>query len=171
MNPPRYKRPVSVLVVIHTPALDILLLERAAHPGYWQSVTGSQDELADGSLESLATTARREVLEETGIDVSLLPPGALRDWQQSVTWEIFPQWRHRYAPDITHNTEHIFSLCVPAGTPVTLAPREHRDQRWLPWQQAAQEVFSWSNRDAITALATQLAPQLAAPPQPGHGEP
>ena len=50
-----YKRPVSVLVVMYTPALDVLLLERAKHLVYWQSVTGSQEE-----GEVLIETARRE---------------------------------------------------------------------------------------------------------------
>ena len=139
-----YKRPVSVLVVIHTPALDILLLERAGHPGYWQSVTGSQE-----GVETLAETARREVAEETGIDTTQFQ---LIDWQQTNTYEIFPEWRHRYAPGMTHNTEHVFSLCVPATTPIAVAPDEHLGYRWLPREAAAREVFSWSNRDAILML-------------------
>ena len=53
-----FKQPVSVLVVIYTPALDVLLLERSAHPGFWQSVTGSRE-----GEEGLADTARREVTE------------------------------------------------------------------------------------------------------------
>lgn len=141
---PRYKKPLSVLVVIHTPALDVLLLERAAHPGYWQSVTGSVE---DG--ESLLQTALREVSEETGIAA---PPDALIDWQKSVVFELFPEWRHRYAPGVTHNTEHRFSLQVAANTPVRLSQREHRSYRWLPQQAAAEAVFSWSNRDAILEL-------------------
>lgn len=140
-----YKRPVSVLVVIHTPALDIPLLERASHPGYWQSVTGSQE---DG--EALADTARREVLEETGIDAARF---ALRDWRQTNTFEIFPEWRHRYAPGVTHNTEHVFSLEIPAIQPVRVAPGEHLGYQWLPWAAAAERCFSWSNRDAIVQLA------------------
>lgn len=139
-----YKRPVSVLVVIHTPALEVLLLERASHPGYWQSVTGSQEE-----DEALCDTARREVLEETGIDADR---HILVDWQQTNTFEIFAEWRHRYAPGVTHNVEHVFSLVVPSPLPVTLAPGEHLAYRWLPWQAAAAACFSWSNRDAILSL-------------------
>lgn len=139
-----YKKPVSVLVVIHSPDLQILLLERAAHPGYWQSVTGSQED-----NEALPATAAREVLEETGIDTR---QHRLIDWQTSTTWEIFSEWRHRYAPGVTHNTEHVFSLQLPAVQPVTVAPREHLGYVWLPWQEAAAKVFSWSNRDAILAL-------------------
>jgi dihydroneopterin triphosphate diphosphatase len=143
-----YKRPVSVLVVIHTADLQVLLLERAAHPGYWQSVTGSQE-----GEESLAETARREVLEETGIDAGSL---TLLDWQQTNTFEIFAEWRHRYAPGVTHNTEHVFSLQVPANQVVRLAPGEHLNYQWLPWQAAAPRCFSWSNRDAILALPDRL---------------
>lgn len=139
-----YKRPISVLVVIHTPRLEVLLLERASHPGYWQSVTGSQEE-----GEALIVTASREVLEETGIDTNLHP---LTDWQLTNTFEIFPEWRHRYEPGVTRNTEHVFGLMLPAVQPVTLAPGEHLAYRWLPWQEAAAACFSWSNRDAILLL-------------------
>ena len=139
------KRPVSVLVVIHTPDLQILLLERATHPGYWQSVTGSQED-----DETLRDTARREVQEETGLT---FPDAALRDWQQTNVYEIFPEWRHRYAPGVTHNTEHVFSLEIPAPCAIQLAPNEHSNYGWLPWQDAAPRCFSWSNRDAILALA------------------
>ena len=140
-----FKRPVSVLVVIHTPDLQVLLLERSAHPGYWQSVTGSQE-----GDETLRETARREVQEETGLN---LPDAALRDWQQTNVYEIFPEWRHRYAPGVTHNTEHVFSLEIPAPCAIQLVPNEHSNYGWLPWQDAAPRCFSWSNRDAILALA------------------
>ncbi|MDQ5914812.1 MAG: dihydroneopterin triphosphate diphosphatase, partial [Pseudomonadota bacterium] len=139
-----YKKPVSVLVVIHTADNDILLLERAAHPGYWQSVTGSQE-----GDEALIATAVREVGEETGIVVTA---DRLVDWQQTNTYEIFPEWRHRYAPGVTQNPEHVFSLEVPRETPVRIAPGEHLDHCWLPLAEAAEKVFSWSNRDAILAL-------------------
>ncbi|EKE17906.1 MAG: dATP pyrophosphohydrolase [uncultured bacterium] len=145
-----YKQPVSVLVVIHTPALDILLLERAAHPGFWQSVTGSRE-----GDEALIDTARREVLEETGLDVASF---TLRDWRQSNTFEIFPEWRHRYAPGVTHNIEHVFSLEIPARQTITIAPNEHVAYQWLPWQEAAERCFSWSNRDAILSLAKSSPP-------------
>lgn len=144
-----YKRPVSVLVVIHTPSLNILLLERAAHAGFWQSVTGSQE---DG--ESLLATAMREVGEETGI---VAPASAFRDWELTNRFEIFAQWRQRYAPGVTHNSEHVFSLEVPEGQPVRIAPDEHRDQCWLGWREAAAKCFSWSNRDAILMLPERTA--------------
>lgn len=139
------KRPVSVLVVVHTPALDILLLERTTHPGFWQSVTGSQE---DG--ESLTATAVREVAEETGIAAE---PARLSAWNLSNRFEIFAEWRHRYAAGVTHNVEHVFSLEVPHVLPVALAPAEHRAHAWLPWREAADRVFSWTNRDAILSLA------------------
>lgn len=143
-----YKQPVSVLVVIHTTALDVLLLERAAHPGYWQSVTGSRE--AD---ESLIETARRELLEETGLAATM---GQLRDWQKSNVFEIFPEWRHRYAPGVTQNTEHVFSFELDEPRPIRLAPGEHTAWQWLPWQEAAANCFSWSNREAILALPGHL---------------
>ena len=140
----QFKRPVSVLVVIHTPDRQVLLLERAAHPGYWQSVTGSQE-----GEESPIETATREVKEETGISAS---KDSLIDWQLINEFEIFTEWRHRYAPGVTHNTEHVFSLEVPASQPVLITPNEHRNYQWLPWREAAAKCFSWSNRDAILML-------------------
>jgi len=145
-----YKKPVSVLVVIHSPDRQILLLERAAHPGYWQSVTGSQED-----DEALIDTAVREVGEETGIAVT---KDRLIDWQQTNTYEIFPEWRHRYAPGVTENTEHVFSLEVPRDTAIRIAPGEHLGHCWLPLDEAAAKVFSWSNRDAILALQQRAKP-------------
>jgi len=138
------KKPVSVLVLIHTPGLDILLLERASHPGYWQSVTGSLED-----SEAASAAACREVQEETGI---VAAAEHLLDWRVTNRYEIFPEWRHRYPAGVTHNVEHVFSLCVSPGTPVAIAPDEHLHHCWLPWQEAATRVFSWSNRDAILML-------------------
>jgi dATP pyrophosphohydrolase len=148
--PRPYKIPESVLVVIHTPALEVLLLERADAPGFWQSVTGSKDR----AEESLVDTCIREVAEETGIVVGGpgVPLAALRDCGLVNVYEIYPRWRARYAPGITHNTEHVFALEVPADTPVALAPREHTASRWLPWREAADACFSPSNAEAILHL-------------------
>ncbi|MDR3053868.1 MAG: dihydroneopterin triphosphate diphosphatase [Zoogloeaceae bacterium] len=143
-----YKKPVSVLVVIHTPRLDFLLLERAAHAGYWQSVTGSQEE-----GETLAETALREVAEETGI---VVPPQQLLDWRQSRVFGIFPEWRHRYAPGVTRNTEHLFSLQIPTRQNIRLTPAEHRDYCWLPTAEAAARCFSETNRDAILQMGEAI---------------
>ena len=140
-----FKIPESVLVVIHTPALEVLLIERADQPGFWQSVTGSMDALD----EPLAQTAAREVMEETGISAR---PEDFRDWALANVYEIYPVWRHRYAPGVTRNTEHVFSLCVPPGTPVTLSPREHRACEWLPYREAADRCFSPSNAEAVLML-------------------
>jgi dATP pyrophosphohydrolase len=144
------KVPVSTLVVIYTPALEVLLLERADHPGFWQSVTGSQD-----AGESLEETARREVGEETGIDAAAYP---LEAWNLQNVYEIYPVWRHRYAPGVTHNTEHVFGLRVPGPIGVRLAPREHTASAWVPWREAAERVFSWSNRKAILMLPERHRP-------------
>jgi len=140
-----HKTPVSVLVVIHTVALEVLLLERAQRPGYWQSVTGSL-ETPDEPLEN---AARRELREETGLAAD---QGRLQRWNVVNTFEIYGHWRPRFAPGTTHNTEHVFSLALPERLPVVLAPQEHRTSLWLPWREAAQHCFSWSNRDAILLL-------------------
>lgn len=165
------KIPESVLVVIHTPELDVLLIERADKPGYWQSVTGSKD--LQG--EALEETCVREVAEETGIRLRAIPSGVvgspppltlplegeggpivalsnLRDWNLINVYEIYPVWRHRYAPGVTHNTEHVFGLTVPAGTAVRLNPREHLAYAWLPWREAADRCFSPSNAEAVLQL-------------------
>ena len=150
-----YKRPVSVLVVVHTPELEVLLLERTEPPGFWQSVTGSQE-----VGETLLETAVRELKEETGLDVA---PGTLTNWGKQNEFEIFRRWRSRYAPGVTHNTEHVFSLQVPRPVPVTLDPGEHTRYEWLPYRAAAERVFSWSNADALRELP-QRAQQAAQKP-------
>ncbi len=141
------KIPTSVLVVIHTPALDVLLIERADHAGYWQSVTGALDRDDESPLDA----ARREVREETGIDLAAAGC-TLDDWRCHTVYEIYPHWRHRYAAGVTHNTEHAFGATVPPGTPVRIDPREHRAWQWLPWHEAAARCFSPSNADAIRQL-------------------
>lgn len=145
------KIPESVLVVIHTADLDVLLIERADKPGFWQSVTGSLDAVD----EPLLATAQRELFEETGI-VANGTDIVLRDWQIANVYEIYPVWRHRYAPGVTHNTEHVFGVCVPRGIPITLAPREHTRHQWLPYMDAADQCFSASNAEAILQLPQRI---------------
>lgn len=146
-----YKQPVSTLVVVYTPELEVLLIERADYPEHWQSVTGSQE-----TGESLAQTAMRELREETGIDANVY--GGIVDWHMQNDFEIFPKWQFRYPPGTTHNTEHVFGLAVPERVPVRLEPREHLRFAWLPWREAAARCFSWTNRAAIEALPERVRP-------------
>lgn len=145
----KYKIPVSVLVVVHTPELKVLLLERADRPGFWQSVTGSRHE-----GESLVETAVRELREETGLEAENY---GLTDWHKQNRFEIYENWRSRYAPGVTHNLEHVFGVEVPHVLPVKLEPREHLRYEWLAWEAATQKVFSWTNADAIRELPRRTA--------------
>jgi dATP pyrophosphohydrolase len=140
-----YKIPRSVLVVIHTPDMHVLMMERAGWKDFWQSVTGS----VASESEALRDTAIREVREETGLDAIRY---GLSDWGIENRFEIFTRHRSRYAPGVTHNTEHVFSLAVPHALAVTLDPSEHLSYKWLPWREAAALTISWTNRDAILAL-------------------
>ncbi len=143
------KIPESVLVVIHTADAQVLLLERADHPGFWQSVTGSKDSVE----ESAEQTCIREVIEETGLEVARYE---LADWNYTNRYEIFKHWRHRYAEGVTHNTEYVFGLRLPTPLPIKISPREHLQFVWLPWQEAAGRCFSWSNVEAIQQLPRRL---------------
>jgi dATP pyrophosphohydrolase len=146
-----FKQPLSVLVVIHTPALEVLLIRRADHAEFWQSVTGS----VDAEDADLRHTAAREVQEETGLFVQ---PADLLDWGITNVYEIYPAWRHRYAPGVTHNTEHLFSVSVPQAGPVRLSPREHTAHQWLDWRAAADLCYSPSNAEAILQLPKFVSP-------------
>ncbi len=155
-----FKIPQSVLVVIYTAAMDVLLIKRADTavngPEFWQSVTGSKEQLS----ETFRETAVREVFEETGIDCGacggLSDP--LADWQLENVYDIYPRWQHRYAPGVTRNTEHLFGLRVPQGIAVKLNPREHTAFQWMPWRDAALHCFSPSNAEAILMLPRFLKP-------------
>jgi dATP pyrophosphohydrolase len=139
-----FKTPVSALVLIHTVDLQVLIMERADKAGFWQSVTGSLE-----AGETPRQTAIREVLEETGLHAERYE---LQDWQVANTYEIYPHWRYRYAPNVTTNVEHQFALVLPSALPIKLAPDEHLQYAWVDWREAAQRVFSWTNVDAIKRL-------------------
>jgi len=140
-----FKTPISVLVLIHTADLKVLIIERADKAGFWQSVTGSL-EVEDDSLRD---TSIREVMEETGLDATQFD---LSDWHFSQTYEIYEHWRYRYAPGVTHNTEHIFGLELPKIVDIKLAPNEHVAYEWVDWREAAKRVFSWTNVEALRLL-------------------
>jgi len=139
-----FKTPISALVLIYTDDLQVLIMERADKPGYWQSVTGSLEQ-----AETPLQTAIREVQEETGLDARNYE---LQDWHESNVYEIYPHWRHRYAPEVTHNTEHLFGLLLPEPLPIKMAPDEHVQYEWVDWREAAKRVFSWTNVDALSKL-------------------
>jgi dATP pyrophosphohydrolase len=147
-----FKIPESVLVVVHTPALNVLLLCRADWPDHWQSVTGSKD----FPEESFFDAAVREVAEETGIDARA-PGHRLLDWEHENEYEIWPRWRRRYADGVVRNRERVFGLCVPTGTPVVLSEREHSAFRWLPWADAAAACFSRTNAQMCRELPVRAA--------------
>lgn len=141
------KTPISALVLIHTSDLQVLIMERTDKAGFWQSVTGSIE-----AGETPYDAAIREVKEETGLNASAYD---FQDWQVSNVYEIYPHWRHRYAPGTVENEEHLFGLCLPSTLPVTLAPDEHVRYEWVDWREAAQRVFSWTNVDALKRLGSQ----------------
>ena len=136
-------------MVVAAPAGDILLLERASPPGFWQSVTGSLE-----AGESPREAAVREVFEETGFDAG----DGLVDLRSEATFTIAPRWRHRYAPGVNHNREHHFAVVLPSRRPPQLQPSEHIRSRWMGWHEAFGAVTSWTNRTALLALRRRDLP-------------
>lgn len=135
------KRPESVLVVLHCRARSFLVLRRAGPRGFWQSVTGSleADELPRDAV-------LREVAEETGL---LLRQDQIQAHLLTNRYPIPEGWRHRYAPGVSHNLEHVFSVDLPAVTEVRLTPEEHTAAEWVSPDVALERAWSWTNRDAI----------------------
>ena len=142
------KYPVSALVVLHDGQGHILLIERADRPGFWQSVTGSIE-----PDETIEETAKREVWEETGIH---LADGQLCNWHDSTVYEIYHHWRHRYPKGVFENREHIFSAEIPRDAAIVLQPDEHVAYGWFGIEEAAEKVFSPSNKRAILELGKRL---------------
>lgn len=148
------KVPESVLVIVYTSALEVLMLKRVVSqakgvvaPVFWQCVTGAKD----WPEEAWRATAAREVQEETGIDCAA-PGNSLHDWALENLYEIYPAWRHRYAPGVIFNTERVFGVNVPGRVPVRLSPTEHTHYQWLPYRLAADLCYSSSNAEAILHL-------------------
>ena len=150
MNHKPPKIPRSVLVIVFTPAREVLLIERADFAGFWQSVTGSQE---DG--ESWSDTAQRELMEETGFDAAL--HGGVIDLGYRNVYCIYPRWRHRYPPGVTHNEERCFAVCLPTAIPPCLAAHEHVAYEWLPLDAAALKASSWSNVAALRHLQPRFS--------------
>ena len=146
VSAPAYRRPESVLIVIYTDGGEFLLLERRRPPGFWQSVTGSLEwgELADSA-------ARREVAEETGIT-----QGVLVNLQWTQVYDILPAFGKVYAPGITRNLEHAFSLRLTQRVPVTLSDSEHVRCQWASGADAVATVSSSTNRTVIESLSFGL---------------
>lgn len=138
------KTPISALVLIHTKDLQVLIMERADKADFWQSITGSLEQ-----DETPIQAAIREVQEETGLDATQYD---LQDWHASNIYEIYPHWRHRYAPGVVENKEHLFGLELPSPLAIKLSPSEHVHYEWVDWREAAKRVFSWTNVDALKRL-------------------
>ena len=151
-NYPRYKRPESILVVVYTASAQVLLLRRRQPANFWQSVTGA---LEWG--EDTRQAAARELKEETGLSSE-----GLEDCHQVHTFEIYPRWRHLYAPGTIKNREFVFRLCVSGPVCPVLDHSEHDAYLWLSKEQALARVSSYTNRDAIRQWVLELDQQGGA---------
>jgi len=143
--PNRYRRPESVLVVVHSDDAQALLLKRGKPFDFWQSVTGS---LQAG--ESHEQAAVRELCEETGFT----DEGILEFTGVSRQFAIDPRWRKRFAPGIVENVEFEWRYRVPQPMDIRIDGKEHTEYRWLPIEEAIDTVWSWTNRDALRSLLT-----------------
>ena len=144
-----YKRPESVLVVVHSIDGMILLLKRTDIEDFWQSVTGS---LKWG--ETAPAAAVRELKEETGINAGL----RLVDWHYSVRFDIIDKFKNRYRPGTIQNLENLYSIEIERDHHIKLDPHEHITYQWNSVPQAMERTWSWSNRDAIAAVAKKYWP-------------
>lgn len=140
------RRPESVLVVVHTAALEVLLLKRREPFSFWQSVTGS---LAGD--ECHASAAARELLEETGFGTE----GALMDTGVCREFTIDPRWVSRYAAGVTTNREHAWTYCLPSQRDVALCAAEHTEYCWVALDKAIDMVWSWTNKEALQSLRNE----------------
>ncbi len=141
VDPRHHKRPESVMVVVYTDDA-VLIIKRADHKNFWQSVTGS---LEWG--EQAMDTAKRELAEETGISgYPIIDTGIRR------SYDILKEWRHKFAPGTLRNQENLFLCKIPEQVEVTLDPNEHTEYEWLSHEDAMKKVFSWTNKLAIQML-------------------
>lgn len=143
----RFRRPESVLVLVYAVSGEVLLLQRNAPFGFWQSVTGALE-----AGEDHRTAARRELAEETG----LCDEGELYYSGRSRVFDIDPRWRHRYGPDVDCNTEFEWHYRLAAACAVQLDSAEHSGYCWMPVKEAASAVWSWTNREALQNLQACL---------------
>ncbi len=142
--PTDFRRPESVLVIVYSDDGQALLLRRRRPFEFWQSVTGS---LLVG--ESHEEAARRELAEETGLGTE----GRLEYTGVSRQFAIDPRWRDRFAPGVVENVEFEWRYRLPEVADIALERDEHSACRWLPIAEAAEAVWSWTNRDALWNLA------------------
>ena len=141
----KYRRPVSVIVIVYAENGDVLLLRRRDPFDFWQSITGS---LYDG--ETHAAAAARELFEETG----LRDEGALEYAGVSRQFAIDPRWRDRFEPGVVENVEFEWRYRVPERPDIKLDEAEHSEYCWLPADEALAKVWSWTNKDALRQLRT-----------------